>query len=143
MRPSACLVAAALLVAQGLFAWTGCQERLPPLGDAELERGRSLFRNQCKECHGVDGDGKGPSARFQQKPPRNFVAEGFRFKHARGGVREVSDDQVTDEDLFKTVSEGLPQGTMPAFAGVPEDQRRAMVKYVRHLHEKGRAKRKP
>ena len=49
------------------------QEFHPSLGEAA----RSYSR-QCVTCHGVGGGGDGPSARFQNPPPRDYGAAEFR-----------------------------------------------------------------
>ena len=37
-----------------------------------LSRGRQLFVRDCSKCHGVEGDGQGPSAEELDPPPRSF-----------------------------------------------------------------------
>jgi mono/diheme cytochrome c family protein len=87
------------------------------------------------ECHGVNGDGHGPAAKFQPKPPRSFVTEGFRFRYEPATDRavEAARGTVSEQDLLRTVTEGLPNSTMPAFAPLPPEDRVALVAYVRHL----------
>src|SRR5687768_9877915 len=45
-----------------------------------LEKGRVAYIHNCRQCHGDDGDGNGPSAPTLRPPPRDFTREKFRIK---------------------------------------------------------------
>jgi mono/diheme cytochrome c family protein len=125
-----------------LLAASSCSDELPSLGDPTLDRGQAAFQRFCAECHGKRGDGQGPAARYQPKPPRNFLAEGFRF-HYHGPqppLGNARDEEVTDADLFRTISDGVPGSTMPSFAIIPVDERWAVVAYLRHLRKSAAGK---
>lgn len=90
-----------------------------------LDHGAKVYRTYCVGCHGVNGDGNGPAARFLNPRPRNFQLAQFRFSSRASG------DLPTDEDLFRTVTEGLRGTSMPAWPLLPEEDRRAVVVYIK------------
>src|SRR3974390_2059387 len=45
-----------------------------------LKQGRNLYMTHCQHCHGVTGDGKGPTARFLNPRPRDYRQGTFKFK---------------------------------------------------------------
>jgi len=60
---------------------------------ADAEQGRLLYRNNCAQCHGLEGSGKGINAPHLEVAPRNHTD--YEEMIAR-----------TDEELFKAISEG-------------------------------------
>lgn len=101
-------------------------EAKPPLTQALLEEGRLLYDRQCAVCHGVQGKGDGPAAYLLYPKPRDFTQNEFRL---------VSTDsmQATDEDLFKTITRGMPGSSMPSWETLTSQERWALVYYVRQL----------
>jgi mono/diheme cytochrome c family protein len=95
-----------------------------------LNRGKVAFTTMCSSCHGVKGDGKGPSARGLVPPPRNFTAPGqqlqFKFKSVPSG------DLPTDEDLIRTVRGGL-HGTAMLQWDVSETRLREIIQFIKTL----------
>ncbi len=91
--------------------------RLPSLPWREIDSGERVYDSLCLSCHGVYGHGDGPLATTLPVPPRDFVAAPFQ-------------QQVTDEALFHTISEG--KGTMPGSADVlSADDRKAVIAFIR------------
>jgi len=43
-----------------------------PLKRPELTNGKKLYADYCSDCHGADGDGRGPSSADLKPPPSNF-----------------------------------------------------------------------
>ncbi len=43
-----------------------------PLKRPELTNGKKLYAEYCSDCHGVSGDGRGPSSADLKPPPSNF-----------------------------------------------------------------------
>jgi cytochrome c oxidase cbb3-type subunit II len=43
-----------------------------PVTEGNLLRGKEIYLDRCVGCHGVEGDGKGPSARFLSPTPLPF-----------------------------------------------------------------------
>jgi cytochrome c oxidase cbb3-type subunit I/II len=93
---------------------------------AQLERGRKIYFEACSPCHGVRGDGKGPAATGFEPAPRNFRRGVYKFRTTVSGALPL------DEDLERTVREGLPGTEMPRWKNVlSENDIRAVVQYVK------------
>ena len=93
-----------------------------PVGRDELtQEPRGLYRQHCAHCHGVTGDGMGPTARFLNPYPRDYRPGIFKFK-----MTEKS-DKPKKEDLLRTLKEGIPGTAMPSFMVLPEDELAALV----------------
>lgn len=126
--------AAALLLALGL---TACKGYRPQGFDAPvtlggkvvpaevLSRGERSYTLYCRACHGDEGDGKGPAARGLRPPPRDFTLGMFKFAAVPGGTLP------TDEDLERIVRSGLHGTAMLAWDGIPEDELRDIIQYVK------------
>lgn len=115
-----------VLVVSGVFAWWVWRGRAP----AELPPGQALYEQKCAVCHGVNGDGKGDAAYLLQPKPRNFRAGKFRLVTSQYL-------QPTREDLVRTITNGMPGTAMPAWAHLPESDRRALADYVLKLNRDG------
>ena len=92
-----------------------------------LAKGKALYEQQCARCHGFDGKGDGIDAQRMYPKPRDFAAGTFKFRST------VSGTPPTDEDLFHTISRGLPGSRMPSFAQLSEDMRRQLIAYVKEF----------
>ena len=93
---------------------------------AEMQRGRNIYLRACVPCHGVRGDGKGPAARGFDPAPRNFRRGTFKFRTTVSGALPL------DEDLERTVREGVPGTEMPRWKKVLSEQDiKAVVQYVK------------
>src|SRR5262245_14700925 len=89
--------------------------------------GRVVYDQHCAACHGVNGDGNGPASVWLYPRPRNFSAGLFKIKSTPG------QSLPTDEDLFRSVTRGLPGSSMPSFSYLTEEERRDVVQYVKAL----------
>lgn len=91
----------------------------PPAPTPELMKtGKAVYQINCAACHGVTGEGNGPVAFAVKPPPRNFVKEPFK-----------AGDAV--DQIFKTVTTGLPNTKMVGYPNLDEQQRWALAYYVR------------
>ena len=94
-----------------------------PLPDdaATIARGRALFLQNCKPCHGENADGKGPASVGLDPPPANF----------RDGQRLASHG---DDYLFWRVTVGKRATAMPSFGAVlSDDDRWAILRWLRSI----------
>ncbi|MBI4229560.1 MAG: cytochrome c [Planctomycetes bacterium] len=98
---------------------------------ARLLRGAAFYRRNCMHCHGVTGDGDGPTARFLTPRPRDYRLGVFKF------TSTVSSAKATREDLLHTVLEGMPGTMMPSFSLYDREDVEAVVDYVIHLSMRG------
>ena len=90
-----------------------------------------LYRRHCAHCHGISGDGDGPTAAILDPYPRDYRPGIFKFKSTFSG------SQPTDADLERTVHDGIPGTAMPSFALIPRDEQLALVEYVKYLSMRG------
>lgn len=104
----------------GNFIPKAAMASTPPL----LNLGKEVFSKQCAPCHGVNGDGQGPAAYLLFPKPRNFTKGQFR-------LISTWDAAPTDEDLFKTLSRGMPGSAMPSWAHLTEETRWGLVHYIK------------
>ena len=95
---------------------------------ATREKGKQIFDRSCLFCHGAEGKGDGPAGWFQGRyaapRPLNFTMGYFKFRSTASG------DLPTDQDLFRTVTKGIP-GYMPSFASLTEEERWQVIAYVK------------
>ncbi|MBL8488042.1 MAG: c-type cytochrome [Rhodocyclaceae bacterium] len=78
--------------------------RLRGLSAAE-KRGERLFQANCAFCHGADGSGRNWIGAFLEPHPRDLRDAGFMVG-------------MTRERLARTIAEGLPDTSMPAWRDV-------------------------
>lgn len=102
--------------------------------DAEtLAKGSRLYRLHCLHCHGLAGDGRGPTSFWVNPHPRDYRMGIYKFTStALGGIIRPQ-----RADLMRTLKTGIEGTAMPAFNVLPDDQLEAMVSYVIHLSLRG------
>ena len=96
-----------------------------------LNEGSKLYRIHCLHCHGVSGDGTGPTAQFLFPKPRDYRLGVFKFTSTSTGAHP------TEDDLRKTLYEGIPGTSMPSFKLLPEEEREALLDYLILLSMRG------
>jgi mono/diheme cytochrome c family protein len=115
---------------------TGLDQRMltmaagPVWGDAEGGK-HGLYRRHCAHCHGISGDGLGPTSAILNPYPRDYRSGVFKFKSTYTAA------QPTDDDLRRIVHDGIPNTAMPSFALLPPDEQDALVEYVKYLSMRG------
>ncbi|MFM7206641.1 MAG: c-type cytochrome [Planctomycetaceae bacterium] len=102
-----------------------------PVRSDIVGRKNGLYREHCAHCHGISGDGMGPTAAFLNPYPRDYRPGKFKFK---GTWR---DGRPAREDLVRLLHQGVPGSSMPSFALLPPAQVEALVEYVRFLSMRG------
>ncbi|MEM9410594.1 MAG: cytochrome c, partial [Planctomycetota bacterium] len=95
-----------------------------------------LYREHCVQCHGISGDGKGPTAGFLNPYPRDFRVGKFKFKSTP--LRRPP----TDEDLTNIIRHGISGTAMPAFSTLSIQDVAALVDYVKYLSIRGQLERR-
>jgi cytochrome c oxidase cbb3-type subunit 2 len=102
-----------------------------PDDSARVERGLSVFREECARCHGQEGRGDGREAAFLYPKPRNFAKGSFRIASNEGNF-------PTDSDLSRVIREGMPGSAMPPFPHLTDGESEAVVAAVKHLAVEGK-----
>lgn len=105
------------------------------VGSDANDRAVGLYREHCAHCHGVTGDGLGPTAAFLNPYPRDYRKGQFKFKSTPVGSKP------THEDLRRIIVDGIPGTAMPSFLLLPENEIEALVDYVKYLAIRGEVER--
>jgi mono/diheme cytochrome c family protein len=92
---------------------------------------RGLYRKHCVHCHGINGDGRGPTARFLNPYPRDYRQGVFKFKTTYISAKP------TDDDLRRVLNNGVPGTSMPSFSLLTESELDALLEYVKYLSIRG------
>ena len=92
---------------------------------------RGLRGRRCIGCHGVQGDGRGPSAVFLDPKPRDFKRGIFKFHSTPG-----KDSLPIDADLFITITHGLWGTAMPTWQDIPDRERFAVIQYIKTFSDR-------
>ncbi len=101
-----------------------------PENQEAITAGKKVYTRHCWPCHGVDGAGDGPAAEILEPRPRNFVSALFKLRTTTTGNLPI------DEDLFKTITNGMPGSAMPAFGTLlNEDERWQVIYYIKTLSD--------
>jgi mono/diheme cytochrome c family protein len=104
------------------------------LETATLMQGSVLFRRHCLHCHGVPGDGRGPTAAWVVPHPRDYRQGLFKFSSVSvGGERR----KPARGDLLHTLRNGVEGTSMPSFKLLPDLELEALASYVIHLSLRG------
>jgi mono/diheme cytochrome c family protein len=90
-----------------------------------------LYRRHCVHCHGINGDGMGPTSASLNPYPRDYRPGVFKFKSTYTAAAP------TNEDLTRILHDGVPGTAMPSFALLPDDEIDALVEYVKYLSIRG------
>lgn len=106
------------------------------VGSSEDGTAKGLFREHCAHCHGVTGDGLGPTAPFLNPYPRDYRKGVFKFKTTPKGGRP------TTADLKRILINGIPGTSMPSFKLLPDAEIDALVDYVKYLAMRGEVERR-
>ena len=97
---------------------------------------KGLFRENCVHCHGISGDGAGPTAAFLNPYPRDYREGWFKWKSTK------REDRPSTADLQRTLYDGIPGTAMPSFKLLSELDRDSLVEYVRYPSMRGEMERR-
>lgn len=96
----------------------GCSERR---AEPPPHPGKRVYLMRCASCHGSQGDGSG--AGFGGKA-RSFLTDDFRTAAAPGEV-------PSDAALERVIREGIPGTSMAGSPFLREDERRAVIGFLK------------
>jgi mono/diheme cytochrome c family protein len=87
------------------------------------DRGRELYAKHCRGCHGVNGEGDGPAARFFSTAPRDLTNTEWMAANP-------------DSLLRGMIEKGVNGTPMPGFAGLlSAAEISVLVKYLRQISQ--------
>ncbi|MDR4509720.1 MAG: cytochrome c [Candidatus Brocadiaceae bacterium] len=93
------------------------------------EEGKKVYKNYCSACHGEEGAGDGPLARSMLPKPRNFTRGAYKFRSTPSG------SLPTDEDIFRTITYGVPNSTMIPWDILSDEQRASVIPVLKSFSE--------
>ena len=113
-------------------------EPVPPAGTqivagfgSQLQLGRTVYMRNCMHCHGVAGDAAGPTAKYLNPLPRDFRLGVIKF------TSTLPPERSTRDDMYRTISHGIPGTYMPSFLLLAEEHKTAVIEYVHWLSMRG------
>ena len=104
------------------------------LDDETLAAGSKLYRRNCVHCHGLAGDGRGPTGPWVNPHPRDFRQGKFKFISSNPGGNKIKPRR---EDILRSLKAGVEGTSMPAFGLLGEQALEQLTSYVLHLSLRG------
>jgi mono/diheme cytochrome c family protein len=99
-----------------------------------LKDGSKVYRRHCMHCHGVTGDGRGPTGPWVNPSPRDYRQGLFKFMST--GVK-VNHRKPRREDIHRTLEHGIEGTSMPSFGLLEDSEKEQLISYVVHLSIRG------
>jgi mono/diheme cytochrome c family protein len=100
----------------------------PDLGtDEQIQAGKVVYDKYCAQCHGEDGAGQGIAAPRLHPEPRDFTSGKYKIRSTPTGYLP------TDEDIRRSIRQGLPYTGMPAFRQLSEQQVTNVIYFLKSL----------
>jgi mono/diheme cytochrome c family protein len=100
-----------------------------------LAAGSMLYRRHCLHCHGLSGDGRGPTGPWLSPHPRDYRLGRFKFISTAQSVSGLR--MARRDDLVRTVRTGIDGSSMPSFSLLAPEELEQVVSYVIHLSLRG------
>ena len=91
-----------------------------PADAKTIEQGKKVAQVNCVSCHGAKGKGDGAAAAALNPKPADWTSKKVQAE--------------SDGEIFWKLSTG--RGAMPSWKFLPENDRWALVRYIRSLAEK-------
>lgn len=101
-----------------------------------LQQGRDLYNRHCMHCHGMSGEGTGPTSRYLNPPPRDFRLGIYKYTSTK------PTSKAQEADLARTVKDGIAGTYMPSFKLLTDDEVSAIINYVVWLSMRGEIEKK-
>lgn len=97
----------------------------------DAANGEIIFEKRCYYCHGMKGGGDGPVVPRLDPKPRNFQDAHFKFRTTPFNTLP------TEDDLFRTITKGVPGTAMPFFSNLlSENERKDVIAYVKTFSDR-------
>ena len=94
-------------------------------GEDAVAEGRTVYARYCVSCHGPRGDGDGYAARSLDPLPRNLMKGVYKWRSTPSG------EIPRDEDLLRTIANGVYGTAMPTWYALSAGDRRAVLSYIK------------
>jgi len=91
------------------------------------DSGEKLYQEYCASCHGISGNGNGELAYLVYPKPRDFTNGKFKIKSPSPGF------PPTDNDIIKTIKNGMPGTAMPSFSFLKDNEIIQLVDIVKEF----------
>lgn len=101
-----------------------------PESSEAISTGKKIYEKRCLPCHGIEGKGDGPAAKFMEPKPRNFTTAHFILRTTPWM------SLPTDGDLFDIITHGAKTTSMPAWERLPEQERWQVMHYIKTFSER-------
>jgi mono/diheme cytochrome c family protein len=99
-----------------------------------LEAGSDLYRRHCLHCHGLTGNGRGPTGPWLSPSPRDYRQGEFKFIST---ALDLPVRKARRADLRRTLDVGVEGTSMPSFNMLSKEEREQLVSYIIHLSIRG------
>lgn len=116
--------AVAAIIALGIWGMGPAKAEESP---QDVQAGRTAYGQSCARCHGLEGRGDGLEAKRFYPRPRDLTLGVYKFRTTASGT------PPTDDDIFRTITQGLPGTNMPDWQHLDERLRWQLVSYLKSL----------
>jgi mono/diheme cytochrome c family protein len=108
------------------------------LQSENLSIGSQHYRRHCLTCHGIAGDGRGPTGPWVNPHPRDYRLGAFKFISTDPDkIQDNTARKPRRADLLRTLTVGVDGTTMPSFSLIAADDLERIISYVIHLSIRG------
>jgi mono/diheme cytochrome c family protein len=104
------------------------------IGPEKLAEGSRLYRQHCLHCHGMPGNGRGPTGFWVNPPPRDYRQGVFKYTSSN---QDQNLRKPRREDILHVLTVGIDGTSMPSFGLLPQAQLQVIASYVIHLSLRG------
>jgi mono/diheme cytochrome c family protein len=98
-----------------------------------LAQGSKLYKSLCLQCHGLTGDGRGPTGNWVYPLPRDLRQGIFKYVSSAGSAAR----KPNRADMHRILKTGIERTSMPPFALLSDDERDKIIGYTIHLSLRG------
>ena len=94
--------------------------------EAQRAEGKVLYDVKCAHCHGYNGDAVSVATAYLHPTPRDFSSGNYKFRSTPSG------ELPTTEDIKRSIREGMPYTSMPAWEDIlSESEITALAYYLK------------
>ena len=134
---TASLMLSVVLLIGGLSAYRYFDRSYAREAQAAPTGGERVYLESCAACHGERGDGKGPEAGRLKTKPRDFTSGIYKFRSTPSGSLPL------DEDIYRSISQGVRGTSMLAQLHLSEKERWAVTEHLKTFSPRFKAEKTP